>query len=130
MKKIFKTYKLRFISPFHISSGGFALESSDAFIRSDTIFSAICNISRLLYDNEITEKFLDDNSFLISSGYPYYKDEYYLPKPMNYHFKSQDDYNILKKLKKIKYIPLDIFEKRKFRTTKSLYIYSENQVQN
>lgn len=110
MKKIFKTYKLKFNSPFHISSGGFALESSDAYIRSDTIFSAICSTSRLLYEDDIINKFLDEQSFFISSGFPYYKDEYYFPKPLNYHFKATDDYNILKKLKRIKYIPPVIFE--------------------
>ena len=83
-----KCYKLIFESPLHISSGGFALEGVDAFVRSDTLFSALCATAAMHWGDErrLADFFFPENGqqtpgFRLSSAFPYFDDIFFLPKP-------------------------------------------------
>jgi len=79
----FDAYNLKFKS-FHIGEDG-RLDSSSAFIHSDTIFSGVCNVWARAYGKEdldsMLKEFHEDPPFVISSAFPYIDDVYYFPKP-------------------------------------------------
>lgn len=110
MKKIYKLYKLKFLSPFHISSGGFALEKAEYNIRSDTLFSAVCSVSKLLYEEKAVSEFLKNDSVFISSAFPYYHNELLFPKPATFYYETEK-YSEQKIIKKLEFITKDLFEK-------------------
>jgi len=128
MNKKYKLYKLKFISPFHISSGGFALEKAEYNIRSDTLFSAICSVSNLLYEDKAINEFLKNESVFISSAFPYYNDELLFPKPATFHYETKN-YSEQKKIKKLEYISKDIFEKYINNTLSGFVLNAENIIQ-
>jgi CRISPR-associated protein Csm4 len=83
-----KCYQLTFTSPLHLSSGGFALEGIDTFLRSDTLYSALCATAAGFWGNEerLKDFFFPEGSntsprFRLSSGFPYFQDILFLPKP-------------------------------------------------
>ncbi len=80
--------KLRFRSALRIGSGDIAHgEEFRGIIHSDTLFSAIINEWVRMYgNNSITDMIsnlnTDSPSFRVSSAFPYYFNEYYLPTPI------------------------------------------------
>lgn len=106
-------YKLTFTSPLHISAGGFAAESTEVTIHSDTLFSAICSAMQTLYGEAVVSEFLTKN-VLISSCFPYLDKEYYFPRPLvpnkikekseHEPIKKKLDASLFKKQKKQKYL--------------------------
>lgn len=97
-------YKLTFTSPFHISAGGFAAESTEVTIHSDTLFSAICSAMQTLYGEAAVSEFLTKN-VLISSCFPYLDEEYYFPRPLVPNKpKEKLEASDFKKQKKQKYL--------------------------
>ena len=116
--------KLIFKSPLHIGSPykGIGVENVQAFINSDTIFSAFCN-TWIKYDIiplskiEILDK---ESSFLLSSAFPYVqkrRDTYFLPTPKlespnlcNFRGSSDEKSKLKKLLKKSSFIPSIYFK--------------------
>jgi CRISPR-associated protein Csm4 len=103
-----KAYKLKFHSSFHIDAGTAVDGPSETFIHSDTLFSALVSATRKFYGDELAEKFLEPKSVIISSAFPYYKEEYFLPKPLHYFPKNLTDYSMIKTFKKAKFISKEI----------------------
>lgn len=104
-----KAYKLKFHSSFHLDSGTAVDGPSELFIKSDTLFSAICSAANKFYGPEVVEAFLQPGAVVISSAFPFLKDELFFPKPLSYYPKI-DDYEMIKELKKIKFISKDYLE--------------------
>ncbi|NWF51095.1 MAG: type III-A CRISPR-associated RAMP protein Csm4 [Ignavibacteriaceae bacterium] len=114
-----KAYKLKFHSSFHLDSGDAVDGPSELFLRSDTLFSAICSAANKFYGNSVVESFLQPNSIKISSAYPYYKDEFFFPKPLNFYpdeiekldsLNLIEKYDLLKEFKKVKFISKVLLE--------------------
>jgi CRISPR-associated protein Csm4 len=104
-----KAYKLKFHSSIHLDSGTAVDGPSELFIKSDTLFSAICSAAGKFYGDEIVEAFLQPEMVIISSAFPFLKEELFFPKPLNY-YPIIDDYDIIKEFKKIKFISKDYLE--------------------
>lgn len=116
--KKYKIFKLKFTSPLHISRGkdDDDYSKTEKFIHSDTLKSAIFSTAVLLntdlQNEKLGEKFF--NSFLVSSLFPYYQKNLFLPKPKGkLQFTDNNDsepsYEFKKDLKKLNYIDLDLF---------------------
>lgn len=115
-----KRYKVRLKmkSPIHIGFRESDPEVSEITASSDTIFSGIVNTYALLYGKEETDKLIDkfmnsdeDIPFKVSSLFPYIKDEYFLPKPINYKFDTDNEKVDIKKISKAKYISEKVISK-------------------
>ena len=104
-----KAYKLKFYSSFHLDSGTAVDVPSEIFIKSDTLFSAICSAANKFYGSEIVESFLQPEAVILSSVFPFLNDELFFPRPLNYYPKI-DDYEMIKEFKKIKFISKDYLE--------------------
>jgi len=109
----FKVIKLYFRTPVHIGEVGIGLEETSEILHSDTIFSAMVNA--LSYLGEDVSSFIEkvrEGGIKISSAYPFFE-EYYFPKPLiPPSFIPPDlrrEYG--KKIKELKFIPKDFFEK-------------------
>lgn len=104
-------------APFHLGTKENILEDTSEFIHSDTLFSAICNVYRLLYGKDELEELLNSYTnntppFLISSAFPYVnceKDVLLFPLPKSVDLgRYVKDY---KKYKKIELVSKDLFVK-------------------
>jgi len=104
-----KAYKLKFYSSFHLDSGTAVDGPSELFIKSDTLFSAICSAANKFYGSEIVEAFLQAESVILSSAFPFLNDELFFPKPLNY-YPQIDNYEMIKEFRKIKFISKDYLE--------------------
>jgi len=112
-KKLFKVVKLEFTSPLHIGLGATdQYDSSDTLLHSDTISGALASAFVTLYGAAGVLEFMQ--SFHISSAFPFYKEHYFLPKPMM-HIKmdtgDKEKNGDAKSLKKLEYIELPHYEK-------------------
>ena len=101
-------YKLKFITPVHF--GNNSLTSSTQTCLADTLFSAICIKWIEIFGNcnELIQN-VEEDRCLLSDTFPYIKNQLYLPKPitlMDSKFKGNDTID-RKKMKRIKYIPID-----------------------
>lgn len=111
-----KCYKLTFLSPLHVSSGGFGLESADAFVHSDTLYSALCSVAANFWDEHRLQEFFfkDGNAaFRISSAFPFYQGGYFFPRPFSYEPPGLDElpYPARKKWKNVRFIEHNIWKK-------------------
>ncbi|MBC8186279.1 type III-A CRISPR-associated RAMP protein Csm4 [candidate division KSB1 bacterium] len=116
----FICFKLWFKRPIHIGGNQPGFEHTDEFIHSDTLFSALVNVWQMLYPDDMGMFFpqskngsLDFPFFRISSAYPFVKDQFYFPKPNWKLGKPQTSFHspeIAKKIKKLSWIELSIFE--------------------
>jgi len=105
-----KYCQLTFKTPFHLGEREGWLEGSQVFVRSDTLFSAICHGFRLLYGEAGLGSLLPfgekkDSPLFLSSAFPWQGDKHYLPMPKN--LLSQGD----KKLKKALFVDSSNWEK-------------------
>lgn len=107
--------KLKNITPLHIGKGKDFYDMLFDDVLSDMLSSALAsirvNIKGMADD---VESFMD--SFCLSSAFPFYKEEYYLPKPKG-RISIGIDEKYRKKLKKIKYVEKSLFER--------IYIHGE-----
>ncbi len=105
-------YKLHFTSAFHISSGGFADESADVTIHSDTLYSAICCAMQLLYGEDFVSGFIKRESVQISSCFPFKGEELFFPRPLFSSKQEIEDINYaeFKQQKKAKFLSKEYFE--------------------
>ncbi|KAF0151022.1 MAG: putative RAMP superfamily DNA repair protein [Ignavibacteria bacterium] len=104
-----KAYKLKFHSSFHLDSGTAVDGPSEFFIKSDTLFSAVCSAANKFYGSQIVEAFLQPSAIILSSAFPYLNEELFFPKPLNY-YPHIDDYEMIKEFKKIKFLSKDYLE--------------------
>lgn len=107
----FKVIKLKNLTPIHIGTGKGSYDFSADDLKSDTISSALAAIRIQYGKSENTEEFL--NSFSLSSAFPYYKNKFFLPKmhgKVNLVVNNEEEYSYRKKLKRIKYIELPLWE--------------------
>lgn len=104
-----KIVKLSFTSPVHVSSGGFAQESIDATIHSDTLFSAICNAVSLFYGNEGVNNLICCESLSMSSLMPFRYKEFFFPKPIGMKI-ATSIYEEQKSFKRVRYLSKHILE--------------------
>jgi len=78
--------QLRFKTPLHLGEREGWLEGSQIYVRSDTLYSAICHGFRLLYGEEGLKPILPSTDspgcpLLISSTFPWRGENLYLPIP-------------------------------------------------
>ena len=88
MKLKITAVKLDFESGIHLGNREGGLEGTDNFVHSDTLYSAFFNGFRLLFGQENLKQklqlFMENNPpFLISSAFPYWNGNYFLPTPKN-----------------------------------------------
>jgi len=113
--KSYLAFKLAFTTPLHISRGGEDYEKSLTVLHSDTIKSALYVMHRQLNDNPLDVKDFFD-AFSISSAFPFYKDEYFFPKPFGIKLpqlegEQEGDSKNAKKYKKVSYVAKGHFER-------------------
>jgi CRISPR-associated protein Csm4 len=123
-----KVYKLKFHSSFHLAYGNAVDGPSENFIRSDTLFSAICSAANKFYGDEVVSEFLKEGQLILSSAFPFYKDEFFFPKPLNF-YPDIKDYEVIKTFKKIKFVSKEhldkIFNKENYEGTN---YFNKNEV--
>jgi len=110
-------YKLKFNTGVHFGlSDGTGLEKTGISFPSDAFFSAVLSESVKLYGTEKLQKYLkmiEKGEFLISDMLPFKNHDLYIPKPFVFIEKEDSqkkEKNITsdkKKLKKIRYIPVE-----------------------
>jgi CRISPR-associated protein Csm4 len=114
-----KCYKLTFLSPLHVSSGGFGLESADNFVHSDTLYSALCSAGATLWDQErLSSLFFtgrngaEKPAFRLSSAFPFWADQLFLPKPFFLRPENEATlrYADLKKWKDVHYLSASLWK--------------------
>lgn len=103
--------KLKDMSPLHMGTGKENYDFSASHLHSDTISSALASVRIQHKGTDDILEFLD--SFTISSAFPYYADQYFMPRPLgrvNITIDDCDEYISRKKLKGIKYIERGLWE--------------------
>ncbi len=101
-------YKLKFLSPLHLSSDPLSLGKAEVVLHSDTLFSAIANSYSQLF--EFPDSFFETPPFLISSAFPYARETLFVPKPL-YPFQTKNSDSFRKKIKNSSFITMGMFEK-------------------
>ena len=110
--------KLKFLSPVHFGKVGIGIENSEEILHSDSLFSALCHAWGILYGKtelgDLLQGFDGALPFLLSSGFLYRGDTFFLPKPLC-RSPGFEDVGIREKfgrdMKKTKYLPLEVFER-------------------
>ncbi|WP_455629521.1 type III-A CRISPR-associated RAMP protein Csm4 [Parabacteroides sp.] len=102
--------KLKDMTPLHIGTGKENYDFSALDLQSDTLSAALAAMKAQNGESGDLEEFL--NSFTISSAFPFVGDRYFLPKPqgkISVTVSDGEEYVSRKKLKKIKYIEVDLW---------------------
>lgn len=105
----YKIYRLYFRAGLRI--GGGKMESNTIDLPSDVLFSAIINEASQM-DAATCNKAIElfrDKKLVLSDGFPFIGDDYFLPKPMISIDGTDNDASNKKLFKKIAYIPLGDF---------------------
>lgn len=100
------------MSPTHIGTGKENYDFSESVLHSDTISSALAAIRAQSGKKDGICNFLQ--SFRISSAFPYYRDRYFLPRPvgrLNISVKGQSEHQYRKKLKNVNFLELQIWNR-------------------
>jgi CRISPR-associated protein Csm4 len=105
----YNVIKLFFNSPLHISKGKLnSYESSEEYLHSDTIKSALFVSVLQLYGEEEANKFMDQ--IVVSSAFPFDERAYYLPRPLNFRPQEEGSATTRKEAKKIAFLTIRQFE--------------------
>ncbi|MBO8169047.1 MAG: type III-A CRISPR-associated RAMP protein Csm4 [Thermoanaerobacteraceae bacterium] len=106
-----KIVKMEFIAPLHLGSREAVQENTLDHIPSDVIFSAFCTVYRSVYGKGALETFLarqlEEPVLKLSSGFPYYRDTYFLPRPLNLDLTAFGFEP--KKARRVRYIDHELF---------------------
>lgn len=111
---IFKIYKLLFLSPLHISDQHEEQNVSMKTIQSDTLQAAFVSC---LAKTGTSIPADGDLGFVASSLFPYYQETkdsvpvFFLPMPLQTTVPANLDSNIEKKVKKIKWVDIALYDK-------------------
>ncbi|HQA50414.1 MAG: type III-A CRISPR-associated RAMP protein Csm4 [Syntrophomonadaceae bacterium] len=102
--------RMNFLGPLHIGNREGSLEGTLHHIPSDTLFSGLCNVYRSVYGKKELERLIAEGVFFrLSSAFPYYKDTYFLPRPLNLDL---TEYGLDgKKAKRARYLDYQLFQK-------------------
>lgn len=133
-------FKLKFTSPVHFGDTGIDLENVLETVSSDTLFSALVNSISANLGSEEASKFVNDfikePPFIFTSLFPFYKEMFFLPKPMDDSFIDENLKRELgKELKKINWlekkdfllwIKRESFSKEKITEIKSYQLFVKN----
>ncbi len=107
-----KVLKLKFKTALHYGNNGKpGLLSSDNMVLSDTIYSAMCDISPEDIDKLL--ELVENKKLLISDMLPYVGDKLLIPKGIGMIKFAEDeevDRTTYKKIKKLDYLPVDKVE--------------------
>lgn len=105
--------KLKHLTPLHMGAGNENYDFSASSLQSDTLSSALAALRCLQGKTEDVKEFLD--SFIISSAFPFYKENLYFPKPqgklLSIKVEGQEEHIYRKKIKKVKYIEFGLWLK-------------------
>lgn len=113
--------RLKFRTPLHIGEPGVGVESSLTYIPSDTLFSALCHAWLAAFGKEdleeLLKKFTNDTTgwsppFVLSSAYPYWREQFFLPKPYippRPYEKEPSPKTEKSPIKDLDFIPVEIF---------------------
>jgi len=105
--------KLKFLSPLHVGRGlGEAYDMAERTLHSDTVSGALTAVFCELFPGEDPLDFM--NKYRVSSAFPYYDQHYFLPRPltkMNLSLSGIEEYTQKKKLKKIEYIEIPLWQR-------------------
>lgn len=120
-------YKLKFLTPLHLSSDPLSLGKSEVMLHSDTLFSAIANSYLMLFEKD--SNFVTEPPFTISSAFPYYGNTLFIKKPLkNLNLPYQEFIDLRKKIKKADFISMNLFEK--FASGEEIHLTGENFAEN
>lgn len=104
--------KLKHLSPLHMGTGKENYDFSASQLHSDTLSAALAAMKAKYIGTDGLYDFL--NSFTISSAFPYVGEHFFLPRPlgkMNVTVTDCDEYISRKKLKKVQFIELGLWQK-------------------
>lgn len=111
--------RLAFTSPLHVGEVGIGLEGCAAYLSSDILFSGLCHAWAQTYGTPELERLLErfaggDPPFLLSSAFPYWKEEIFFPRPQILHFSWKEGVEELKEEERklfqdIRWLPLPSF---------------------
>ncbi len=104
--------KFKNLTPLHIGTGKENYDFSASELQSDTLSAAIAAIRAQKGKSDDIGGFLE--SFAISSAFPFAAGKLFLPKPqgkIDVSVSDMEEYPSRKKLKKIKYLESDIWNK-------------------
>ncbi|MCC8186833.1 MAG: type III-A CRISPR-associated RAMP protein Csm4 [Bacteroides sp.] len=104
--------RLVHLSPLHVGSGKENYDFSAADLHSDTLSSALAALRAQQGETKDTEEFL--SSFTLSSAFPFYRKQYYLPKPLGkiaVCIPGKEEHEYRKQLKSIRYIESGLWKK-------------------
>jgi len=119
-----KIIKMCNLSPIHIGTGREDYDTSAGELHSDTLSAALVamGVQTGILDN--VETFM--SSFRISSAFPFWRDTYFLPKPLgrlNVVIDNLQEHEYRKRLKKVKYVEASLWQQ--LANGKTLHIGSE-----
>ena len=109
----YQIYQLEFHNAAHFGTG--ALDTTGFSICADTLFSALCLEALKANQEEGIEQLVSmakAGEIVFSDLFPFFEEEFYLPKPMidlELNEKSGDSVE-KKKFKKLQYIPLHYWD--------------------
>lgn len=99
--------RLKFRQPLHLSRGKLnTYESSEHILHSDTLQASLFVCALQLYDEATALDFQE--KVVVSSAFPFISDEFWLPRPL--HLRFDDNPDIRKELKKVRYLKKVHFE--------------------
>lgn len=104
--------KLKDLSPLHMGTGKENYDFSASLLHSDTLSAALAAMKAKYKGTDNLYDFI--NSFTISSAFPYVGEHFFLPRPlgkMNVTVTGCDEYISRKKLKKVQFIELGLWQK-------------------
>ncbi len=101
-------YRIRFPDGFHVAAPGYAMEQAALTIASDTLFGAVCSAAATLFGPQKSADLLR-SGMLLSSAFPFWKDQLFFPKPLSFTPKLQDATEY-KKFKRVSYLSRRLFE--------------------
>jgi len=105
-------YQLQFQGALHVDGRGTAFyEQAETFVRSDTLSAAIASAWLQLYPED-AESLFEQPPYLLTSGFPFYKDMLFFPRPIASKAISltQNQVGQAKLLKKAQWIELSLWQ--------------------
>jgi len=108
-------YRLHFTAPLHLDDKGTGVyQHAEALIHSDTLSAAILSAwAQLDPDPQRKEERFEKPLFKVSSAFPYFGNQYFLPRPINSRAisLSSEQLQLNKKIKKIKWLETMLWQK-------------------
>ncbi len=106
-----RCFKLCFRSALHVDSRGTAFyEQGEPVIRSDTLSAAIaCQWLQLFPEDE--EVLFRSPPYLLSSAFPFYRKQMFLPRPVACSKPAGENPGIQKRLKKAQWLDVPLWQK-------------------